>query len=202
VAGCFFICRQPLVLASGSPRRREFLAALGLDFTVAPAGVDERPRPAEAAPAYVERLCAAKAAEVGRRFPEAWVLAADTAVVVDGRILGKPDGQDGAAAMLLDLRGRAHEVWTGFCLARPGCGRPRARSVRTTVRFADFPDAVFEAYAATGDGLDKAGAYGIQSLGGVLVEEISGSYSNVVGLPLSEVVAELLAGGVITPRVS
>lgn len=195
-----FTTLAPLILASASPRRRDFLQALGIDFTIVPATVDENPRPGEAARAYVERICAAKAAAVANDHPQSWVLAADTAVILDDRILGKPADQAAAVAMLLELRGRTHEVWTAFCLVHGDNGVEECRSVATEVVFSAFPPLLAQSYAATGDPLDKAGAYGIQGPGGVLVERISGSYSNVVGLPLSEVVTTLTTHAVIKPK--
>ena len=187
----------PLVLASASPRRREMLACLGIVFEVYPADVDETPAPGEAAKAFVLRLARDKAAAVAPRFPDRWVLAADTVVVLDGEILGKPSGPDEAAAMLDRLSGRGHEVWTGFCLTRGG--KEVARAECTKVRFATFPSEVMRAYVRTGEPLDKAGAYGIQGVGGFLAEAIDGSYGNVVGLPLAVVLQALLAQAVIAP---
>jgi septum formation protein len=130
--------------------------------------------------------------------PEAWVLAADTIVEVDGEILGKPVDAADAVRLLKKLRNRWHAVWTGFCLMRDKAVMTGV--VRSEVRFGDFSDAVCVAYVATGEPLDKAGAYGIQGKGAFLVREIKGSYSNVVGLPLHEVVDALLAQGIIEPR--
>jgi septum formation protein len=187
-----------LVLASASPRRQRFLHELGLDFVVQPADVDESLRPGELPAVFVRRLAEEKARAVSGASPRSWVLAADTIVEVDGEILGKPaDGAD-AVRLLQKLRNRWHAVWTGFCLMR---GKAVTTGVvRSEVRFGDFSDAVCAAYVATGEPLDKAGAYGIQGKGAFLVREIKGSYSNVVGLPLHEVVDALLAQGIIEPR--
>ncbi len=187
-----------LVLASASPRRQRFLHELGLDFTVQPADVDESLQPGELPAVFVRRLAEDKARAVAGMRPAAWVLAADTIVEVEGEILGKPvDGAD-AVRLLQKLRNRWHAVWTGFCLMR---GQAVVSGVvRSEVRFGDFSDAVCAAYVATGEPLDKAGAYGIQGKGAFLVREIKGSYSNVVGLPLHEVVDALLAQGIIEPR--
>ncbi|MGV1099940.1 Maf family protein [Thiovibrio sp. JS02] len=195
-----FHATAPLVLASGSPRRRDFLAGLGLAFIVQKADIDESPRAGEKACAFVARLAGEKAAAVAERHPTPWVLAADTVVVADDQILGKPRDADEALEMLLRLSGRWHEVWTGFCLRQGGSGRQVAVEVRTRVRFMALDPVLCSAYVRTGEPLDKAGAYGIQGKGAFLVEEIEGSYTNVVGLPLAEVLAELLRFGVIAPN--
>lgn len=194
---CFHTVAE-LVLASASPRRQRFLHELGLDFTVQPADVDETLRPGELPAVFVRRLAEEKARAVAGARSGSWVLAADTIVEVDGEILGKPvDGVD-AVRLLQKLRNRWHAVWTGFCLMRDKAVMTGV--VRSEVRFGDFSDAVCAAYVATGEPLDKAGAYGIQGKGAFLVREIKGSYSNVVGLPLHEVVDALLAQGIIEPR--
>ncbi|PLX51077.1 MAG: septum formation protein Maf [Desulfobulbaceae bacterium] len=192
----FKTCR-PLLLASGSPRRRRFFVELGLDFTVKTADVDESPLAAESPDAFVRRLALAKAATVAAEAPGHVVVGADTAVVRDGVILGKPRHRDDGAAMLASLSDRWHEVWTGFAL----CGREpfleEVAAVVTRVCFAPLPAEVIAAYLATGDGDDKAGAYGIQSGAAFMVAEIRGSYTNVVGLPVAQVVAALRAVGVL-----
>lgn len=171
-----------LVLASRSPRRAELLAALGLAFEVCAADVDETAHPGEEPAAYVQRLAAAKAAAAAR--PGALCLGADTAVIVAGRILGKPADRDEAAAMLTSLAGRSHTVMTGVAV----CAGAQTRSlcVATEVWFRGIEPWEAAAYAGTGEGLDKAGGYGIQGIGGIFVESIRGSYSAVVGLPLAE----------------
>jgi septum formation protein len=167
-----------LVLASASPRRRELLARLGLEPEVRPAGVDETPRAGEAAVPYVLRLAGEKAAAV----PGDLVLAADTAVVLDGEILGKPDGPAGAARMLEALSGRTHLVHTGVAV-RSGATTSSAVST-SSVTFAPLTAADIAWYVATGEPFDKAGAYAVQGAGGLFVVAIEGSFSNVVGLPL------------------
>lgn len=187
----------PLILASASPRRREMLASLGLDFRVEAADADERVQAGEGSRAFVVRVAQDKAMLVADRHPGVWVLGADTVVVLDGDILGKPVDAEDAVVMLKRLVGREHEVWTGFCLYRAGDDAPHCRAVKTDVRFAELPDPVIRAYVRSGDPLDKAGGYGIQSLGGFMVAGIRGSYSNVVGLPLAEVLAEMTTMGLI-----
>ena len=190
---------KPLILASASPRRRDFFRALGLGCTLLAADVDETLRPGELPEAFVLRLAEAKARMVAEQEPAAWVVAADTVVDIAGAILGKPVDQAEAMAMLRRLNGQWHEVWTGVCIGRARDNVWDRRAVKTAVKFAAFSDEVLAAYLATGEPLDKAGAYGIQGRGAFLVERIDGSWSNVVGLPLAEVVAELLQLGVISP---
>ena len=190
---------KPLVLASTSPRRQAYFTDLGLDFTVCAADIDERAVAGEDPEAFVLRLAGEKAAVARDLCPASWVVAADTVVAIDGRLLGKPGDSEEAVAMLLALAGREHQVLTGFCVT---CARENAlvlRAVASTVRFAAFGPEVARAYAGTGEPLDKAGAYGIQGKGAFLVERVSGSYSNIVGMPLHEVLAVLLAWGVVAP---
>ncbi|MDZ7642537.1 MAG: Maf family protein [Desulfurivibrio sp.] len=197
--------RQPLVLASASPRRRELLAGLGLEFTVRPAAIDETPAPGELPPPFVGRLAAAKARAVAGQLPvaksaAAWVLAADTVVVLGREIMGKPRDREEAAEMLARLGNSSHRVLTAYCLHCRLTAAEEAAVVSTEVDFGPLSPELIAAYVASGEPLDKAGAYGIQGLGGVLVRQLRGSYSNVVGLPLNEVVAALLAHRVIAPR--
>ncbi|AAN66561.1 MULTISPECIES: Maf family protein [Pseudomonas] len=180
----------PLYLASGSPRRRELLTQIGVPFIVISAPVDESPLPSESAPAYVERLARAKAAAglVSVDGP-AVVLGADTAVVLDGRILGKPENREDALAMLADLSGREHQVLTAVAL--DDGQRVHSFCVTSTVRFRAISTDEAQRYWASGEPSDKAGGYAIQGLGAVFVSGLSGSYSAVVGLPLCET-ADLL----------
>ena len=181
---------NPLYLASGSPRRRELLTQIGVPFSVVSAPIDETPLPDESAPAYVERLARAKAA-AGLACLEgpAVVLGADTAVVLDGRILGKPENRKDALAMLADLSGREHQVLTAVALSDGQ--RVHSLCVTSKVRFRAISAEEAQRYWASGEPADKAGGYAIQGLGAVFVTGLSGSYSAVVGLPLSET-AELL----------
>jgi len=174
-----------LLLASASPRRREILAGLGLRFTVRPADVVETPEPGEAAGDYVLRVARDKAAVAGESAtPGTLVLAADTEVVIDGEILGKPRDAEDAARMLRRLAGREHEVLTGLALAEPASGREAAHVEISRVRFAPMIDAEIAWYVASGEPMDKAGAYAVQGLGALFVEAVIGSHSNVVGLPV------------------
>lgn len=175
-----------LILASASPRRAALLRSAGVDFVVAPTAADETPLPGEDPRAYVRRVARAKAALA----PDRPALAADTTVALDRAMLGKPADPDEARAMLARLSGREHRVHTAVVLLAGG--RRWTRTVTTTVRFRVLTPADVDRYVATGEPLDKAGAYGIQGEGGALVARVSGSYTNVVGLPLAETL-ELLA---------
>ncbi|GAB3475371.1 Maf family protein [Azotobacter salinestris] len=182
-----------LYLASGSPRRRELLMQIGVPFVPLAVTIDETPAPDETPATYVERLARDKAAAglaslIGDR--QAVVLGADTTVVLDGRILGKPRDRDEAQAMLQALGGRGHEVLTAVALA--AAGRCEARVVRSRVAFRPIAADEAEAYWTTGEPRDKAGGYAIQGLAAVFVSHLEGSYSAVVGLPLCET-AQLLA---------
>lgn len=171
-----------LILASGSPRRRELLTQIGLTFSVHPADVDETLDPAWTAREAVERLSARKAEAVAAEFPDDLILAADTVVSLDEKILGKPKTPEDAAAMLSALSGRSHKVYTGFTLRRGE--KTVTRSEATAVTFRPLTRDEIAAYIATGEPMDKAGAYGIQGLGGVLITGIEGDYFNVMGLPI------------------
>ena len=186
-----------LLLASRSPRRADLLRTLGVEFRLIDVEVDETPGRHEAPDAYVRRLAREKARAGQAAAPAASppVLAADTTVVLDGEILGKPLDDADARAMLARLAGRPHEVLTGVAVL-DGRGLLVDTVVATRVRFRALTPAEIAAYVASGEPLDKAGAYGIQGLGGALVERIEGSYSNVVGLPLAETLALLDAAGV------
>jgi septum formation protein len=183
----------PVVLASASPRRRDMLAAIGLTTDVQAADVDESVLPGEAPVAMALRLAAAKADAVVALRPEpAIVLAADPIVVLEGVILTKPRDPEHAVETLLKLQGREHTVITAFAAVRADAPDQRVvRAVHTQVWFRPLTEALIRSYVATGEPLDKAGAYGIQKIGAKLVREIRGSYTNVVGLPLVEVLEVL-----------
>tara|TARA_R110000823_G_scaffold91174_3_gene201085 strand:+ start:3122 stop:3730 length:609 start_codon:yes stop_codon:yes gene_type:complete len=186
-----------LVLASASPRRRELLQLLGVRFQSDAANIDETPLIGEAPADYVQRMAREKAASVSARLQQtAAVLAADTTVVLDDEILGKPVDAGDGLAMLARLSGREHRVMTALCLACSGV--ESTRLVTTEVTFAVLDRATCEAYLASDEPWDKAGGYGIQGLGGALVRSIRGSYSNVVGLPLAETRELLEQHGVAT----
>lgn len=182
----------PLVLASGSPRRRQVLEQLGVAFRIAPApdGVETPWDGVESPPAFAERLAGAKAAVVAASCPDAIVLAADTIVVLEGAVLEKPRDEAHAREMLARLAGREHVVHTGTAIAAVG-GRTASGVESTGVRFRALDAAQIEAYVATGEPLDKAGAYGIQGFGAALVESVHGCYFNVMGFPVNRVLALL-----------
>jgi len=184
----------PLILASGSPRRRELLVRAGVRFEARAADVDERPRAGESAEALVERLARAKALAVARRVgpdPPRRVLGADTVVVLGDEVLGKPRDADHALALLRRLCGRSHRVLTGVALVESDTLAARGRVVESRVHMRPSPERALRAYVAGGEPLDKAGAYAAQGEGRRLIERIEGSETNVIGLPLDETLALL-----------
>lgn len=199
-------CLKPglrLVLASASPRRRSFMEEWGLSFDVCvPDAAEPRPLPGEEPDAYVRRAATAKAqaalALVGGPSSDLLLLAADTIVALGSRLLGKPGDDADALRMLHDLSGREHHVISGVCLVTPD-GRTHSFSESSSVRFHPWPDDILRAYVRTGEPLDKAGAYAIQGQGAFLVAEVRGSWSNVVGLPVTRLAALLLEQGWIRP---
>ncbi len=180
-----------LILASQSPRRREILAGAGIPHVVRPAEVDETVRTGEAAEAYVKRVARAKAEAVDGGPGDA-VLGADTVVVVDGDILGKPADSADARRMLRRLAGREHFVVTGICLRTAGGIVEQAETTR--VRFRPLSDEEIDAYVASGEPMDKAGAYAIQGLASKFIDRVEGCYFNVVGLPVAKVYGLLRRG--------
>lgn len=186
------------ILASSSPRRKELLASVGVKFSCQPADIDESVRANETPGAYVQRMAHDKAAVVAARQVDVsyCVLAADTSVIIDGEILGKPADYSEARAFLLRLSGRRHRVITALCLQTDA--GVSARCVETFVQFVHLQPRQLDAYLATDEPWDKAGAYAIQGLGGAFVETIEGSYSNVVGLPLAQTLQLLAEHGVLS----
>ena len=172
----------PIVLASQSPRRAELIARLGLDFDIVPADIDESQFPDEPPPEHAERLAREKALAIAATHPHALVVGSDTIVVVDGDVLGKPRDRAQAVEMLLRLSGREHEVCTGVAVAMDG--RVESGLERVRVRFRALDRRACEEYVATGEPMDKAGAYGIQGYGSANVEGIEGDYFAVMGLPV------------------
>ncbi len=193
---------HPLVLGSGSPRRREILSALGLPFQVLAADIDEDRRPGEAPLVYLERIASEKLAGVRARLgatAHAAILVADTTVVIDGDVLGKPNDVNDAARLFSRIAGRVHSVYTRYAIGLSGVpGVSVARTIETEVHIRAADPAEIRAYAATGEGLDKAGAYAAQGIGSFFIERVVGSYSNVVGLPACEVLADLRGLGLVT----
>jgi septum formation protein len=175
-----------VILASQSPRRRELLTLVGIEHEVRPADVDESALPGELPAPHAERLARAKAEALARQHADALVIAADTIVVIDGDILGKPRDAAHAEAMLQRLSGREHAVYTALAVASGG--QLRSSVVQVTVEFRTLSREEIAAYVATGEPMDKAGAYGIQGYGATIVERIDGDYFAVMGLPLASVV--------------
>lgn len=180
----------PLVLASQSPRRAQLLRSLRLSFDIAPADVDESQLPGEASTAHAERLACEKALTVARLRPDALVVGSDTVVVIDGVVLGKPRDAAHAVEMLMQLQGRAHTVETGVAVAYDGA-RAVSAVERVRVVFRAFDEETAADYVATGEPMDKAGAYGIQGFGATLVERIEGDFFAVMGLPVVRMFALL-----------
>jgi septum formation protein len=186
-----------LILASASPRRRELLRSIGVPFRVIPSRVEEVRSPGETPLRFVRRAAREKGKEVSSRNPDAFVLSADTVVVVDGTLLGKPSDRREAHRMLALLAGREHLVHTASCLLRESRGYMDETRVTTRVRFRPLTDREIEAYLRTGECDDKAGAYAAQGAGNLLIERISGSFTNVVGLPMTQTLAMLRRAGLL-----
>ena len=177
--------REPkIILASASPRRAELLYQIGVKFELVPSEIEERPHPDEAPPDYITRIARAKVIAVARQQESGLIIGADTVVVLDGRLLGKPVDNQEAKSMLKQLSGRWHAVMTGVALYDVESRHEVADYEKTLVKFAPLTDREIDWYVHTGEPKDKAGAYGIQGLGGLFVDEIAGNYYNVVGLPI------------------
>ncbi|MEO8605142.1 MAG: Maf family protein [bacterium] len=186
-----------LILGSASPRRVQLLRELGVAFSVCASDIPEVPQAGESAAAFASRAAREKGAAVARLRSGDWVLAADTVVVVDAAILGKPADAAAARAMLRRLSGRAHEVLTAVALVAPDGAIADAALVRSDVRFHHLTDAEIAVYVASGEPADKAGAYAIQGGAAGFVERVSGSLSNIIGLPQDEVAAMLVRHGLL-----
>ena len=188
-----------LILASASPRRIEMLRNVRIDFNIVPSEVEESSVNARNPHEYVKECARLKAFDVAEKYPDSWVLGADTIVVIDSEILGKPVDENHAVEMLRKLSGKRHRVVSAFCIVRGDSGKNVVESVETELLFKHLSDYEIRGYVATGEPMDKAGAYGIQGIGSFLVKEIKGSYTNVVGLPLAEVIDALTELGVARP---
>ncbi len=188
-----------IVLASASPRRSQLLAELGIAFTVVPSDAPEEVLPQETPEQHVTRLSLLKAREVARRPKIAgrWFLGSDTVVVRDATILGKPTDAADAAAMLRSLSGRSHCVISGYAVIDRATGQEVAQAVTTVVKFRELTEREIQGYIATGEPFGKAGAYAIQGIGAFMIPAIEGSYTNVVGLPLCEVIETLEGLGAV-----
>jgi septum formation protein len=186
----------PLILASASPRREELLRAVGLTFRIIPADVDETYFHGESPRAHVRRLSRDKAGAIAHQYPKALVLGADTIVVIDGQILGKPKNKKQAREMLQQLSNRRHAVLTGFTIACVRAGTSRTKVVQSTVQFKKISPEETAWYVNGDEPYDKAGGYAAQGKGASFIQAIRGSYTNVIGLPLCEVVEALKHLGV------
>jgi len=188
-----------LILASQSPRRKDLLEQAGIAFKVIPGDFDEDSIPLDEPKAYAKVLAREKATQIAAQYPDTWIIGADTIVCIDDAVLGKPSSRQNARSMLRQLSGRIHQVVTGYALVHQSKQRLITDAVRTDVRFKALAEAEIEWYIHTSEPFDKAGGYAIQGLGSFLVKAVSGSYTNVVGLPVCEVIELLYSEGVIQP---
>ena len=184
------------VLASSSPRRRELLTSIGLDFEVLPSNVPEIHREGETPEEYVARLSRDKAAAVAREHATRWIIAADTTVFLDDQLLEKPEGPADAVRMLSAIAGRTHVVYTGVTLEKGDGSWRETRVAESEVRMLPLSPAEIEWYVGTGEPLDKAGAYAVQGVGAMFIDSIHGSYTNVVGLPLATLFQMMRKAGI------
>jgi septum formation protein len=183
---------KKIILASASPRRRELLRQLGLTFEIIPSSVEEDIKEGEGPSEHVLRLARLKAREIARNQNNSFIIGADTIVVLDHEILGKPEDEEEAFEMLTRLSGREHKVFTGFCVLDTSDGIEYCEAVESRVRFKHLTPEEIRGYIKTGEPVDKAGAYAVQGKGSYMIKEIEGSYTNVVGLPLCELVEVLI----------
>jgi septum formation protein len=186
-----------IILASKSPRRRRLLEKTGLKFKIIPSRVDESSVPLSDPDLYVKSLAEAKAKDISGRYPDHWVVGADTIVYVDHTILGKPASGDEARVMLKRLRAKTHQVHTGYCICHKAQRRYISDCVTTDVSFRDLSAREIDWYIDSGEAFGKAGAYAIQGIGSFLVKRIEGSYTSVVGLPVCEVLEHLIKEGAV-----
>jgi len=183
---------EKLILASKSPRRKELLEQIGLSIKIIPSDIDEKRVRLKEPEEFVRELSFLKAESIAGLYPDSWILGADTIVVVQDRILGKPQSENDAVRMLSSLNNRTHSVYTAFCIINHKKETIIKQSIETRVNFKRLSDREINWYVGTKEPFDKAGAYAIQGIGAFLVKQISGSYSNVVGLPVCEVVETLM----------
>jgi septum formation protein len=186
-----------LILASRSPRRYELLKQVGLDFDMIPSRIEEDFIREESPQQHIIRLAEAKALDVGNQYPDRWVIAADTIVYIDRFVLGKPKNREEAMEMLRHLSGREHWVLTGFSVYHLEKGKRDREAVETAVKVKTLTPIEMEWYVETGEPFDKAGGYAIQGIGSFMIESIHGSYTNVVGLPMCELIQMLNRLGAI-----
>lgn len=190
--------KKRFVLASRSPRRSELLKQLGFDFDTVPSRVEENRIQKETPREQVIRLAEAKALDVGSQHPDRWIIAADTVVCINGSILGKPKNAEEAFDMLKRLSGQEHFVLSGFSVHHFGKEKSAHQAVQTAVKVKPLTPVEIKWYVNTGEPFDKAGGYAIQGIGSFMIESICGSYTNVVGLPLCELIQTLGRLGAIT----
>ena len=192
-----FINTKKIILASRSPRRKELLKRIGMDIEICPSNIDENKISINNPVEYVKELARLKAENIAYLYPGSWVIGADTIVVIDDQIIEKPGSRADAVSMLHRLNNREHLVYTAFCICTensdPYTMKPVIRSVKTKVYFKNLTDDEIQWYVNTEEPFDKAGGYGIQGVGSFIVKKISGSYTNVVGLPVCEVVEALIS---------
>jgi len=184
------------ILASASPRRRELLASLGFDFEVIPSSVPEVHQPGESPEEYVARLSRDKAAAIAAKHPDRWVIAADTTVLLGDELLEKPADANDAKRMLAAIAGKTHVVYSGVTLQNASAGWHETRVAESEVRMLPLTPREIEWYVATGEPLDKAGAYAVQGMGAMFIDSVHGSYTNVVGLPLALLYQMLKRAGI------
>ncbi len=189
---------ESIILASSSPRRKELLDSTGLVFRVEVEPVDEKVMEGESPLELVERLAPLKAEIISKKFPDSWIIGADTVVAIRGEILGKPGDFNDAVRMLTLLSGTTHEVWTGMALLHLKRGVRKIFSSRTEVDMMSLTNEEITRYVSTKEPMDKAGAYAMQGMGGNFVLRVRGSVSNIIGLDSSRVIQELLKLNIIT----
>lgn len=186
-----------MILASKSPRRRYLLEQAGLKFSVMPSNIDETKIPLSSPETYVRHLSEAKAGSVSQKYPDKWVIGADTIVLNNEEILGKPQSEDDARTMLKQLSGQTHQVLTGYAVVCKAKSRKFSETIKTDVLFKHLTDEEIQWYIQTKEPFGKAGSYAIQGIGSFLVKSICGSYTNVVGLPVCEVIEFLIKEEII-----
>lgn len=189
--------RPRLILASKSPRRKCLLEQARLTFSIIPSDFEESSVTMSDPDSYVKRLAESKAFDISEQHPDCWVIGADTIVMIDHKILGKPGSKEEARSMLKQLSGRTHQVLTGYCICCKNKDTVFSETEKTDVHFKSLSEAEIDWYIQTGEPFDKAGAYAIQGIGTFLVKSLNGSYTNVVGLPVCEVIEHLINEGVV-----
>ena len=186
------INKKKIVLASKSPRRKELLEQIGLDITICPSNIDEKKVSIQDPEKYVKKLACLKALDVSQLYPDSWIIGADTIVVIQDQIIGKPHSKAEAVKILNQLNNCEHFVYSAFCICNQNKALQTIKSVKTKVYFKNLTANEINWYTNTQEPYDKAGGYGIQGIGSFIVKKISGSYTNVVGLPVCEIVEVLI----------